>query len=88
MRGSRERGAGQRARRKRARVKRGSDRCGGRIRCLLVFRCRPRLRLLLFELLLLFFLCHVMPDCATGGGAENSMMARDMSCHRTDGGAL
>jgi hypothetical protein len=49
---------------------------------------RPRLLLLLLELLLLFLLRHVVADGAAGRSAQHSMMAGHVSGYGADGGTL
>ena len=63
---------------------------GRRVRCRLVLRRRLRLLrcLLLLELLLLFFLCHVMAYRAAGGSTQDGMMAGHVPRNGADRGAL
>ena len=63
---------------------------GRRARCRLVLRRGLRLLRcwLLLELLLLFFLCHVMAYRAAGGGTQDGMMAGHVTRNGADCGAL
>jgi hypothetical protein len=47
-----------------------------------------RLGLLIFFRLFLFFLRHMMTDCATCCGTGNTMMMSNMTCHTADCGAF